>query len=161
MNGMHKTTLTAGKDGFISETLGFFNQTYECVAKAAVDGTEIDIDWAVAVSDETEALKFGESVDLITIMPQDMTVASGTIKDDSGLDLDKKLNRDNGTYVSFYVENLGNARTLEAGERGHIDMEVTQGLFGGDKTYTFKAVAGTNGGTVHINYTICQRDARS
>lgn len=172
MNGMHKTTLTAGKDGFISETLGFFNQTYECVAKAAVDGAEIDIDWAVAVSDETEALKFGESVDLITIMPQDMTVASGTIKDDSGLDLDKKLNRDNGTYVSFYVENLGNdpvqitingqnSRTLEAGERGHIDMEVTQGLFGGDKTYTFKAVAGTNGGTVHINYTICQRDARS
>ena len=73
------------------------------MAKAAVDGAEIDIDWAVAVSDETEALKFGESVDLITIMPQDMTVASGTIKDDSGLDLDKKLNRDNGTYVSFYV----------------------------------------------------------
>lgn len=113
-----------------------------------------------------------EAVDFITIMPPDMPVASGTIKDDSGLDLDKKLNRDNGKYVNFYVENLGNdpvkitingqnSRTLEAGESGHIDMEVTQGLFGGDKTYTFKAVAGTNGGTVHINYTIYQRDERS
>lgn len=172
MNGTCKTTLTAGKDGLISEPLEFFDQTYECVAKAAVDGADIDIDWAVAVRDETETLKFGETVDLIAIMPRDMPVASGTIKDDSGLDLDKKLNRDNGKYVNFYVENLGNdpvkitingqnSRTLEAGESGHIDMEVTQGLFGGDKTYTFKAMAGTNGGTVHINYTIYQRDERS
>lgn len=56
MNGTRKTTLTAGKDGLISEPLEFFDQTYECVAKAAVDGADIDIDWAVAVRDAAESL---------------------------------------------------------------------------------------------------------
>ena len=35
-------------------------RSYECVAKAAVDGEEIDIYWAVAVRDEIEALKFDD-----------------------------------------------------------------------------------------------------
>ena len=51
INGKHKTTIAAGKEGHISETLGFLNKSYECVAKAAVDGAEIDIYWAVAVRD--------------------------------------------------------------------------------------------------------------
>lgn len=51
INGKHKTTIAAGKDGFVSETLGFFNKSYECVAEAAVDGEDIDIYWAVAVRD--------------------------------------------------------------------------------------------------------------
>lgn len=51
INGKHKRTIAAGKEGHISETLGFLNKSYECVAKAAVDGEEIDIYWAVAVRD--------------------------------------------------------------------------------------------------------------
>ena len=60
INGKHKTTIAAGKEGHISETLGFLNKSYECVAKAAVDGEEIDIYLAVAVRDEIEALKFDD-----------------------------------------------------------------------------------------------------
>ena len=110
--------------------------------------------------------------DAIEIMPREMPVANGEINDKSGLDISKTLNKNNGKYVNFYVENLGsnpvqitindeNERILEAGEKGHISMEVTQGIFGADKTYKFKAVAGKNGGTVHINYVIYQRDVQS
>lgn len=51
MNGAQKTTLVAGQDSFISETLGSLNKTYQCVARAVVDGEDVDIDWAVAVQD--------------------------------------------------------------------------------------------------------------
>lgn len=111
-------------------------------------------------------------VDSIEMMPWDMQVKENTINDKDGLDYSRKLNSSNGKYVNFYIENLGKnpvvatingkeERTFQPGEKGHIDMEVTQEFFGGDKTYTFKAVAGKNGGTVHIHYVIDQRDVRS
>lgn len=111
-------------------------------------------------------------VDGIEIMPRDMYVKEDTINDPDGLDLTRALNRSNGKYVNFYIENLGEnpvvatingqkERTFEPGEKGHINFEVTQGIFGGDKNYTFKAVAGKDGGTVHIHYIIYQRDVQS
>lgn len=36
---------------------------------------------------------------------------------------------------------------------------MTQGLFGADKSYNFKVVPGTNGGTVDIYYEIAQQDS--
>ena len=35
---------------------------------------------------------------------------------------------------------------------------MTQGFFGLDKDYEFKAVPGTNGGSINIYYEIAQRD---
>lgn len=102
-------------------------------------------------------------------VPQDMPVAEGTITDDSSLSISKKLNCDNGWYVSFCIENLGsepvvitingeNENVLEPGEKGRTGTEVTQGLFGIDKTYTFAATPGKNGGTVQINYKVYQQN---
>ena len=99
-------------------------------------------------------------------------IKEDTINDPDGLELTRALNRSNGKYVNFYIENLGEnpvvatingqkERTFEPGEKGHINFEVTQGIFGGDKNYTFKAVAGKDGGTVHIHYIIYQRDVQS
>lgn len=123
---------------------------------------------ATEVKEVKEPIELVESVE---IMPRDMPVADGTIYDKSGLDIDKKLNKANGKYVNFYIENIGpnpvtatingqEERTFQVGEKGHIYVEVTQGIFG-DKNYNFKAVPAKNGGTVHINYIIYQRDTQS
>lgn len=105
------------------------------------------------------------------IMPLDLGIDDGTIDNFSGLDVTRKLNRKNGEYVNLYVENKGtnaviatingkNERTFQPGEVGHISAEVTQGLFGTDKSYRFKVVTGKSGGSVKINYVIAQRDAK-
>ena len=94
----------------------------------------------------------------------------GNINNKTGLDTSKKLNKGNGKYVSLYIENKGSnpvvatidgqsERIFKNGESGHIYVEVTQGLFGADKSYNFKVVPGTNGGTVDIYYEIAQRDS--
>lgn len=81
------------------------------------------------------------------------------------------MNKDNGKYVNLYVENKGSgsviatindqsSRTFKKGESGHIYVEVTQGALGGDKSYNFKVVTGTNGGMVDIYYKIAQRDSQ-
>lgn len=103
------------------------------------------------------------------IMPLDLFIDSGEINNKTGLEVSKKLNKDNGKYVNLYVENKGSGpvvatingkseRTFKKGESGHIYVEVTQGWFGADKEYEFKVVPGTNGGTVNIHYEIAQRD---
>ena len=97
-------------------------------------------------------------------------IDSGNINNKTGLDTSKKLNKGNGKYVSLYIENKGSnpvvatidgqsERIFKNGESGHIYVEVTQGLFGADKSYNFKVVPGTNGGTVDIYYEIAQRDS--
>ena len=97
-------------------------------------------------------------------------IDSGNINNMTGLDTSKKLNKGNGKYVSLYIENKGSnpvvatidgqsERIFKNGESGHIYVEVTQGLFGADKSYNFKVVPGTNGGTVDIYYEIAQRDS--
>ena len=97
-------------------------------------------------------------------------IDSGNINNQTGLDTSKKLNKGNGKYVSLYIENKGSnpvvatidgqsERIFKNGESGHIYVEVTQGLFGADKSYNFKVVPGTNGGTVDIYYEIAQRDS--
>ncbi len=97
-------------------------------------------------------------------------IDSGNINNKTGLDTSKKLNKGNGKYVSLYIENEGSnpvvatidgqsERIFKNGESGHIYVEVTQGLFGADKSYNFKVVPGTNGGTVDIYYEIAQRDS--
>ena len=97
-------------------------------------------------------------------------IDSGNINNKTGLDTSKKLNKGNGKYVSLYIENKGSnpvvatidgqsERIFKNGEIGHIYVEVTQGLFGADKSYNFKVVPGTNGGTVDIYYEIAQRDS--
>ena len=97
-------------------------------------------------------------------------IDSGNINNRTGLDTSKKLNKGNGKYVSLYIENEGSnpvvatidgqsERIFKNGESGHIYVEVTQGLFGADKSYNFKVVPGTNGGTVDIYYEIAQRDS--
>ena len=98
-------------------------------------------------------------------------IDSGNINNKTGLDTSKKLNKGNGKYVSLYIENKGSnpvvatidgqsERIFKNGESGHIYVEVTQGLFGADKSYNFKVVPGTNGGTVDIYYEIAQRESR-
>ena len=97
-------------------------------------------------------------------------IDSGNINNMTGLDTSKKLNKGNGKYVSLYIENKGSnpvvatidgqsERIFKNGESGHIYVEVTQGLFGADKSYNFKVVPGTNGGTVDIYYEIAQQDS--
>ena len=97
-------------------------------------------------------------------------IDSGNINNNTGLDTSKKLNKGNGKYVSLYIENKGSnpvvatidgqsERIFKNGESGHIYVEVTQGLFGADKSYNFKVVPGTNGGTVDIYYEIAQQDS--
>lgn len=97
-------------------------------------------------------------------------IDSGNINNKTGLDTSKKLNKGNGKYVSLYIENEGSnpvvatidgqsERIFKKGESGHIYVEVTQGLFGADKSYNFKVVPGTNGGTVDIYYEIAQQDS--
>ena len=97
-------------------------------------------------------------------------IDSGNINNNTGLDTSKKLNKGNGKYVSLYIENKGSnpvvatidgqsERIFKNGESGHIHVEVTQGLFGADKSYNFKVVPGTNGGTVDIYYEIAQQDS--
>ena len=97
-------------------------------------------------------------------------IDSGNINNKTGLDTSKKLNKGNGKYVSLYIENKGSnpvvatidgqsERIFKNGESGHIYVEVTQGLFGADKSYNFKVVPGTNGGTVDIYYEIAQQDS--
>lgn len=97
-------------------------------------------------------------------------IDSGNINNNTGLDTSKKLNKGNGKYVSLYIENKGSnpvvatidgqsERIFKNGESGHIYVEVTQGLFGADKSYNFKVVPGTNGGTVDIYYKIAQQDS--
>ena len=97
-------------------------------------------------------------------------IDSGNINNKTGLNTSKKLNKGNGKYVSLYIENKGSnpvvatidgqsERIFKNGESGHIYVEVTQGLFGADKSYNFKVVPGTNGGTVDIYYEIAQQDS--
>lgn len=97
-------------------------------------------------------------------------IDSGNINNQTGLDTSKKLNKGNGKYVSLYIENKGSnpvvatidgqsERIFKNGESGHIYVEVTQRLFGADKSYNFKVVPGTNGGTVDIYYEIAQQDS--
>lgn len=97
-------------------------------------------------------------------------IDSGNINNNTGLDTSKKLNKGNGKYVSLYIENKGSnpvvatidgqsERIFKNGESGHIYVEVTQRLFGADKSYNFKVVPGTNGGTVDIYYEIAQQDS--
>lgn len=110
-------------------------------------------------------------VESVKIMPRDVSIDEGDKNNETGLNDSYKLNRENGKYVNLYVENKGsndvvatindtNEKTFKPGAKGHISVEVTQGIFGGDKTYTFKVVAGKNGGNVNIHYSIAQRDTK-
>ena len=94
-------------------------------------------------------------------------IDSGDISSNIGLEVSKKLNERNGKYVNMYVENNGSnsvvatingqsERTFQAGEKGHVSVEVTQGFFGLDRDYAFKVVPGANGGAINIHYEIVQ-----
>ena len=67
-------------------------RTLSALVAAVIIGTLVALPDSAAEPANVE--KPVEAVDFITIMPPDMPVASGTIKDDSGLDLDKKLTVD-------------------------------------------------------------------
>lgn len=123
--------------------------------------------FSVLVAPEVEAKE--ETITKIAEM-RALFIDYGTIRNQIGLDTTIKLNKDNGKYVNLYVENKGSSsviatindqssRTFKKGESGHIYVEVTQGALGGDKSYNFKVVAGTNGGMVDIYYKIAQRDS--
>lgn len=86
-----------------------------------------------------------------------------------GLDTTISLNRKNGKYVTLYVNNYGEVavtatingqkeRRFEPGEAGHIYLEVTQGVFGRDKNYTFKVSPVS--GTAKFRWDIAQRDTQ-
>ena len=107
--------------------------------------------------------------DMVTNSPRVTGISSGNITSLTGLEPSFTLNSSNGKYVTLYVENNGSnsivatingqsERTFKAGEKGHISLEVTQGFLGLDKDYEFKAVPGTNGGSINIYYEIAQRD---
>lgn len=108
---------------------------------------------------------------LFEIMPFDLAIATGNYDSNIEMIVSKKLNRDNGKYVNFYVENKGNIsvvatingevpRTYAPGEKGHISLEVTQGWFGFDKDYEFKVESVKDGGSVNIYYEIAQRNSQ-
>lgn len=92
------------------------------------------------------------------------------IEDFTGLDYARELNRDNGSYVTLSVENLGDDPVVLSingqgdwnvfpGDQGSLAAEVTKKQWGGDRAYRFK-VAPRNGGSIHIRYEIVQGDAR-
>lgn len=98
------------------------------------------------------------------ITPFDMNVDSGTY---SGTQFSQTytLTSRNGKYLNFWVKNNGtnkititidgaHARTLAAGEQGHIS--ATLGIL--SQSHTCKAVSASNGGTVKIQFRIAQRD---
>ena len=109
-----------------------------------------------------------DSVDYINANKPNVTeISSGEINSKTGLNTSWKLNQSNGKYVNLYIENKGsdpvvatindqNERTFEAGEKGYIYLEVTQGFLGLDREYAFKVEPGANGGTADIHYEIAQ-----
>lgn len=119
----------------------------------------------------TKAKKGNHSVNTVEsaeVMPRDLSIDEGDENSVTGLNDSYKLNRENGKYVNLYVENKGSndvvasindtsEKTFKPGAKGHISVEVTQGIFGGDKEYTFKVVTGKNGGSVDIYYKIAQK----
>lgn len=99
--------------------------------------------------------------------PVVIKIDSGEVRSITGLEVTRELSRDDGIYADLYVENNGpnpvaasingqNERTFQAGEKGHIRLEVTRTFWGGDREYTFKAVPGANGGSVSLCYEIIQ-----
>ncbi len=103
--------------------------------------------------------------------PRDFSIDEGDQNNATGLKASYNLNRENGKYVNLYVENKGsndvvstindtNAKIFKPGAKGHISVEVTQGILGGDQDYLFRVAAGKNGGTVNIHYSIAQQDTK-
>lgn len=148
------------------------NRVIGILLVVALAGTMVVAPFFTFTSEAKEIEEPLELVESAEIMSRDTPVAEGTINDKSGLDFSKKLNKENGKYVNFCIENIGSnpvtatingqaERTVQVGEKSHICIEVTQGIFGSDKSYNFKVVPAENGGTVHINYVIYQRDTQS
>lgn len=83
------------------------------------------------------------------------------------------LNANNGSYFNFYVNNLGScsvkisievngvekaSKTYAPGNGGHIYVEVTNGLFGGSKSYTVKCTPyPANGAEMYVYLKAAQR----
>ena len=113
------------------------------------------------------AVFFGCEVPSIT---QNVEVDSGEMSTVTGLDYEKELNQNDGSYVTLSVENLGDDPVVLSingqgdwnvypGDQGSLAAEVTQKQWGGDRAYRFK-VAPRNGGSIHIRYEIVQGDAQ-
>lgn len=95
-----------------------------------------------------------------------MNLASGYLYDATQFTETYKLTYENGRFVNFYVENLGDvsveitingagAKTLAPGQSGHISCAVIFLI----PEYKFKAVPTPNGGNISIYYSIAQRDS--
>ena len=100
------------------------------------------------------------------IQPHDMSIASGYLYDATQFTETYKLTYENGRFVNFYVENLGDvsveitingagAKTLAPGQSGQISCAVIFLI----PEYKFKAVPTPNGGNISIYYSIAQRDS--
>lgn len=103
-------------------------------------------------------------IDIPVIKPYNMDITSGNFSGTQFQD-SYSLRSKNGKYVNFWIKNNGNSnvcitingkeeRTILPGDNGHIYVEVS--YF--SSTYNFKAVSGTNGGRINIEYSIAQRD---
>ena len=148
---------------------GFFGESGEPRGEAAEDADRVYTESFRPENGSSDSAVPPTDPEEVWIMSL-VFIDSGNINNKTGLDTSKKLNKGNGKYVSLYIENKGSnpvvatidgqsERIFKNGESGHIYVEVTQGLFGADKSYNFKVVPGTNGGTVDIYYEIAQQDS--
>lgn len=127
-----------------------------------------------ALSSVTKMKKDNSSINTIKSlesMPFHLSIDSGNNSNKTGLNTSYKLNKDNGKYVSLYIENKGindvvatingnNKKTFKPGDKDNICIEVTQGFLGIDNEYVFKVLSGKNGGIVDICYEITQQNTQ-
>lgn len=142
---------------------------------AAVLATTITCAIFATSSCATKANENNNYIEAVTseeIMPFDLAIDSGDINNKTGLKTTYKLNKSNGKYVNFYIENKGtnsvvatinggNKKALEKGEKDCISVKVNQGFLGVDNEYEFKVVTAKNGGTVNIHYEIVHGNNKS
>lgn len=99
----------------------------------------------------------------------DANVGSGMILNQTDFQKIDSLTEDNGKYVNFYIENIGDIpiqitingkqqRIIQPNGSGHISIEVKNNILGKAKKYTFKAVSAKDGGDISMKWRIAQRE---
>lgn len=125
----------------------------------------------VAVPAASAADTFTTPDDAITVMssiqPRERVITNGNYSGDVAYSSTWTLDRNNGKYLNFYVENNGTssvtltingsgARTLAPGQSGHIYRTVNST----SQTFTVRCAATVSGNAIDIFYALAQRDTQ-
>ncbi len=105
-----------------------------------------------------------------TVTNETDTVSTGLYVSDV-FESDYTLDKKDGKYVNFYIENRGDIavlatingeeeRIFNPNDKGHIYVKVNNSIFGKSKEYTFRAVSEPVGAEIKIYYIIAQRDSQ-